>query len=46
MHERSNSSRFDSEREKRGDGKKKDLKKILFTLDRTKICIEFYYAPL
>lgn len=26
--------------------KKIQKKKILFTLDRTKICIEFYYAPL
>lgn len=25
---------------------KDSKKKILFTLDRTKICIEFYYAPL
>lgn len=40
-----NGRRFGSEREKRGEGKK-SKKKILFTLDRTKICIEFYYAPL
>jgi len=44
-YEHNNGRRFGSEREKRGEGKK-IKKKILFTLDRAKICIEFYYAPL